>query len=47
MFETLGEAQVLIERWKGEYNQVRPHRDLAYRPPAPVAVLPWRQVMVH
>ena len=26
VFETLREAQVLIERWRREYNQRRPHR---------------------
>jgi putative transposase len=34
-FETLLEAQVLIEMWRNEYNQVRPHSSLAYRSPAP------------
>ncbi len=39
---TLKEAQVLIERWRREYNTVRPHSALGYRPPAPeaVAVIP-------
>ena len=32
---TLMEAQILIERWRREYNQVRPHSALGYRPPAP------------
>jgi putative transposase len=35
VFETLLEAQVLIEGWRREYNQVRPHSSLGYRPPAP------------
>ena len=43
VFETLREAQVLTERWRREYNQIRPHSALAYRPPAPEAVLPRRQ----
>ncbi len=34
-FDTLFEAQVLIETWRNEYNQVRPHSSLAYRSPAP------------
>jgi len=37
IFYTLQEAQVLIERWRREYNQVRPHSALGYRPPAPEA----------
>lgn len=38
IFYTLAEAQVLIERWRREYNQVRPHSSLGYRPPAPEAI---------
>ena len=34
-FDTLLEAQVLIEGWRLEYNQIRPHSALGYRPPAP------------
>ena len=39
-FDTVAEAKVLIERWRREYNQVRPHSALGYRPPAPEAILP-------
>lgn len=35
MFDTLVEAQVLIAMWRKEYNQIRPHSSLGYRPPAP------------
>ena len=38
VFTTLLEAQVLIERWRKHYNQVRPHSSLGYRPPAPEAM---------
>ena len=38
IFYTLREAQVLIERWRREYNTIRPHSALGYRPPAPEAV---------
>ena len=38
--DTLMEAKVLIERWRREYNTVRPHSALGYRPPAPEAVRP-------
>jgi putative transposase len=34
-FDTLLEAQVLIEAWRNEYNRVRPHSSLGYRSPAP------------
>jgi len=39
IFTTLEEARILIEQWRREYNQVRPHSALRYRPPAPEAVL--------
>jgi transposase InsO family protein len=35
IFDTLVEAQVLIERWRKQYNYLRPHSSLGYRPPAP------------
>ena len=38
IFTTLLEAQVLIEAWRKEYNQIRPHSSLGYRPPAPEAI---------
>jgi len=41
IFYTLMEAKVLIERWRREYNQVRPHSALGYRPPAPEAIVPF------
>jgi len=37
IFTTLTEARVLIADWRKEYNQVRPHSSLSYRPPAPEA----------
>ena len=39
IFTTLEEARVLIEQWRREYNQVRPHSALGYRPPAPEAIM--------
>jgi putative transposase len=38
IFTTLTEARVLIERWRNQYNRVRPHSSLGYRPPAPEVV---------
>lgn len=35
IFDTLTEARVLIERWRIEYNTIRPHSSLGYRPPVP------------
>ncbi len=39
IFMTLGEAKVLIEQWRREYNQLRPHSSLGYQPPAPEVIL--------
>jgi len=38
IFYSLKEAQVLIEMWRRQYNTIRPHSALGYRPPAPVAI---------
>ena len=35
IFTTLEEAKVLTEGWRREYNQLRPHSALGYKPPAP------------
>jgi putative transposase len=40
IFYTLQEARVLIEAWRRQYNTIRPHSSLGYRPPAP-EVLIW------
>ena len=40
IFFNLAEAKVLIEQWRREYNTIRPHSSLGYRPPAPEAVRP-------
>jgi len=37
-FDNLWEAEVLIERWRKEYNEIRPHSALGYLPPAPQTV---------
>lgn len=38
IFTTLLEAKELIENWRREYNQIRPHSSLRYRPPAPESI---------
>ena len=38
IFDTLWEGKVLMERWRREYNEFRPHSSLGYRPPAPQAI---------
>ncbi|MGA9594033.1 MAG: IS3 family transposase [Candidatus Acidiferrales bacterium] len=37
IFYSLREAQIVIEKWRVEYNTRRPHSALGYRPPAPAA----------
>jgi transposase InsO family protein len=37
IFTTMTEAQIIIEQWRREYNEVRPHSSLGYLPPAPEA----------
>ena len=39
IFYTLQEAKVRIEAWRRQYNTVRPHSSLGYRPPAPEVLL--------
>jgi putative transposase len=34
IFYSLKEAQIVIERWRVEYNTRRPHSARGYRPPA-------------
>ncbi len=48
IFDTLYEAKVLVERWRWEYNTIRLHGSLAYKPPAPEVVKPrWiNQMMI-
>ena len=40
IFYSLKEAQIVIEKWRVEYNTKRPHSALGYRPPAPAACSP-------
>ena len=39
---SLKEAQIVIGQWRQQYNTVRPHAALGYRPPAPGAYTPVR-----
>jgi putative transposase len=39
IFNTLFEVRVLLEGWRKEYNRIRSHSSLGYRPPAPEAKL--------
>ena len=38
IFTTLQEARVLTKWWRWQYNHIRPHSSLGYRPPVPEAV---------
>ncbi len=40
IFETLLKAKVLTEEWRKEYNAVRPHSSLGYKPPVPEFIEP-------
>jgi len=40
IFDTLQEAEILTERWRWEYNTVRPHRAPGHRTPAEETQLP-------
>jgi hypothetical protein len=35
IFYTVREARHLVEMWRKEYNQIRPHNALGYKPPTP------------
>jgi transposase InsO family protein len=45
IFDTLREAKVLIERWRREYNEIRPHPSLGGKPSAPEAIEPRKLVL--
>ncbi len=40
IFDTVLEARVIIERWRRDYNTIRPHSSLGFKPPAPQAFKP-------
>ena len=39
IFDTILEAKVLTERWRQEYNKIRPHSSLNFLPPVPEVIL--------
>ena len=47
IFFTLEEAKILIARWREEYNHIKPHSALGYRPPASQAWLLEQQPGSH
>jgi transposase InsO family protein len=40
VFDKLLEAKVLVERWIREYNHIRPHSSLGYRPVDTEVIIP-------
>ena len=38
IFYLLEETKILIEMWRKEYNQIRPHNSLGHSPPAPEVI---------
>jgi transposase InsO family protein len=40
IFDSLREAQIIIESWRRHSNTLRPHASLGYRPPAPEVFVP-------
>ena len=39
LFYSAEEAQILIQKWRREYNHLRPHSSLGGRPPAPETIV--------
>ena len=39
LFNHLTEAKIIIEHWRRQYNTIRPHTSLGYRPPAPQTIM--------
>ena len=39
LFDTMFEVEALTKLWVQEYNTVRPHSSLGYKPPAPQMIL--------
>ncbi len=47
IFYSLEEVEILTERWRREYNTIRPHSSLGYRPPVPEAIMPRLQQVAN
>ena len=42
LFYTLGDTKILIEPWRREYNEIKPHSSLGYKPAVPETIQPPR-----
>ena len=40
LFYSLREARAALANWQFEYNHIRPHGSLGYKPPAPLVHIP-------
>jgi len=47
IFYSLKEVEILTERWRWEYNTIRTHSSLGYRPPVPEAIMPRLQLVAN
>ena len=47
IFYSLKEAEILTEQWRREYNTIRPHSSLGYRPPVPETIMPRLQLVAN
>ena len=47
IFYSLREVEILTEQWRREYNTIRPHSPLGYRPPVPGAIMPGLQLVAN
>ena len=45
-FLSLTDAEEKVESWRRQYNRIRPHNSLGYRPPVPESILPADRVPV-
>ena len=45
IFYSLKEVQILTERWRREYNTIRSHSALGYRPSVPETIMPRLQLV--
>lgn len=47
LFYTLKEAQIIIEKWRRQFNTIRPHMSLGYKAPCPETCAPdWEKLAV-
>ena len=47
IFYTMKEAKIIIEKWRINYNTIRPHMSLGNRPPCPETLKPdWEKLAI-